>query len=286
MGGNRGVLRPDCSLLTRISRVTGRDAAIVHFPDRAVVGPVRWRSMWVTVLILAGSVIFEPIRLGLVVLLLNRKRPLVQLAVFLCGGFTMGLSVGVVALFALRSAPVVGHLTVAEVQVVSGLIVLLVAAALSMSAAATKVSVPVPAGVPSGMSAGGGGVDLLERPADAGLRRLAGRARGFLRSESLWVAWISGLGAALPSANYMGSIAAILASHAPPVAQVHALLAFNVVAFTVAELPILSYLIAPEQTRAFMAGLQTWLRSRTRRDAAALVAVGGALMLMLGLVNL
>jgi hypothetical protein len=35
-----------------------------------------------------------------------------------------------------------------------------------------------------------------------------------------------------------------------------------------------------------MAGLQTWLRSRTRRDAAALVAVGGVLMLTLGLVNL
>ena len=219
-----------------------------------------------------------------------------QLAAFLCGGFTMGLGVGLVALFALRTAPVVGHLTVPEVQVGSGLIVLLVAAALSMSAAAQKVSlavpmevpievpIEVPMEVPVGVSVGG--VDVLERPTDSGLRRLVELARGFLRGESFSVAGIAGLGAALPSANYMGAIAAILASHAPPVAQVQALLTFNVVAFTVAELPIISYLIAPEQTRAFMAGLQTWLRSRTRRDAAALVAVGGALMLMLGLVNL
>ena len=75
-----GVLRSGCRLLTRISQTMRRDAGIVDFPDRAAAGPVRWRCMWPTVLILAGSVIFEPIRLGLVVLLLNRRRPLVQLA--------------------------------------------------------------------------------------------------------------------------------------------------------------------------------------------------------------
>jgi hypothetical protein len=251
--------------------------------------------MWLTVLILAGSVIFEPIRLGLVVLLLNRRRPLVQLGAFLCGGFTMGLGVGLVVLFGLRTAPVVGHLTVAQVQVGSGLIVLLVAAALSVSSAAQKVAsrslaqvaAEVPAEVPAG-GVGGGltGVDLLELPMAGRLQRLTDRGRVFLQGESLYVAAVCGLGAALPSANYMGSLAAILASHAPPVAQVQALLAFNVVAFTVAELPIISYLVAPGRTKAFMAGLQTWLRSRTRRDAAALVAVGGVLMLTLGLVNL
>ncbi len=243
--------------------------------------------MWLTVLILAGSVIVEPIRLGLVVLLLNRRRPLVQLGAFLCGGFTMGLGVGLVVLFGLRTAPGIGHLTVAQVQVGSGLIVLLVAAALSVSTAAQKVSPRAPAQAAAEVPAGGvGGVDLVERPTASRLQRLSDRGRVFLQGESLYVAAVCGLGAALPSANYMGSLAAILASHSPPVAQVQALLAFNVVAFTVAELPIISYLVAPGRTRAFMAGLQTWLRSRTRRDAAALVAVGGVLMLTLGMVNL
>ncbi len=243
--------------------------------------------MWLTVLILAGSVIVEPIRLGLVVLLLNRRRPLVQLGAFLCGGFTMGLGVGLVVLFGLRTAPGIGHLTVAQVQVGSGLIVLLVAAALSVSTAAQKVSPRAPAQAAAEVPAGGvGGVDLVERPTASRLQRLTDRGRVFLQGESLYVAAVCGLGAALPSANYMGSLAAILASHSPPVAQVQALLAFNVVAFTVAELPIISYLVAPGRTRAFMAGLQTWLRSRTRRDAAALVAVGGVLMLTLGMVNL
>jgi len=239
--------------------------------------------MWTTVLILAGSVIFEPVRLGLVILLLNRRRPLAQLIVFLCGGFTMGVGVGLVVLFALRTAPVIGHLTVPEVQVGSGLIALLIAGALSASVTLQKAFPRVPA-----MAAvdGHGAVELLERPAESGLQRITGRARCFLQGDSLYVAGISGLGAALPSANYMGSMAAVLASHAAPIAQVQALLAFSLVAFTLAELPLISYLAAPRRTREFMAALQTWVRSRSRRDAAALVGAGGSFMLMLGLANL
>ncbi len=239
--------------------------------------------MWATVLILAGSVIFEPIRLGLVILLLNRRRPLLQLIAFLSGGFTMGVGVGLVVLFALRSAPVIGHLTVAEVQVGSAVIALLVAVVLSMTVPLRSVFARTPVAAAVG---GYGGVGLLERPPTGGLQRLTERARGFLQGDSLYVAGISGLGAALPSANYMGSMAAVLASHAPTVAQIQAVLAFNMVAFAVAELPLVSYLAAPQKTLALMAALQTWLRSRSRRDAAALMAVGGGFMLMLGLSNL
>lgn len=108
----------------------------------------------------------------------------------------------------------------------------------------------------------------------------------FLQGDSLYVAGVSGLGAALPSANYMGAMAAILASGATPATQALAVVTFNVVAFTVAEVPLVSYLAAPRKTRAFMAALQSWLRSRSRRDAALLVAAGGCLMLTLGLSNL
>ncbi|CPR10834.1 putative integral membrane protein [Mycobacterium bohemicum DSM 44277] len=234
--------------------------------------------MWSTVLILAGSVIFEPIRLGLVILLLNRRRPLLQLFVFLCGGLTMGLGVGLVVLFALRATPVIGHLTVAEVQVGCGLIALLIAVVLPANIVARKAVPGVPA-------AGAGAVAVLERPS-GGVQRLAERARSRLQGDALHVAAISGLAAALPSANYLGSMAAILASHAAPLTQVQALLAFNLVAFTVAELPLVGYLAAPQRTRALTAALQAWLRSPPRRDAAALVATGGCFMLALGLSHL
>ena len=132
----------------------------------------------------------------------------------------------------------------------------------------------------------GGGVLLLERTAPSGRQQPVDRARMFLRGDSLGVAAVSGMGASLPSANYMGSMAAILASHAAPVAQVQALVAFNLVAFTVAEIPLVGYLAAPRKTRAFMAALQNWLRSRGHRDIAVLVAAGGCFMLVLGVANL
>ncbi|MGD1240111.1 GAP family protein [Mycobacterium seoulense] len=242
--------------------------------------------MWITVLVLAGSVIFEPIRLGLVILLLSRRRPLLQLLVFLCGGFALGVGAGLVVLFVLRAAPVVGELSVSEVQIGSGLVALLIALALATSVSLRKRARPVPAGAALAGGGGDGGVLLLERTAPSGRQRLADRARTFLRGDSLSVAAVSGMGASLPSANYMGSMAAILASHAAPVAQVQALVAFNLVAFTVAEIPLIGYLTAPQKTRAFMAALQTWLRSRGHRDVAALVAAGGCFMLVLGLTGL
>ncbi|KCJ24703.1 hypothetical protein W017_01947 [Mycobacterium tuberculosis TB_RSA107] len=130
-----------------------------------------------------------------------------------------------------------------------------------------------------------GGRVLRESVPPSGAHKLAVRARCFLQGDSLYVAGVSGLGAALPSANYMGAMAAILASGATPATQALAVVTFNVVAFTVAEVPLVSYLAAPRKTRAFMAALQSWLRSRSRRDAALLVAAGGCLMLTLGLSN-
>lgn len=238
--------------------------------------------MWITVLVLAGSVIFEPIRLGLVVLLLSRRRPLMQLLAFLCGGFTMGVGVGLIVLFLLRTAPAVGHVSVAQVQIASGLVALLIAVTLATGVSARSRARPADAAV----GPGGTGVALLERPAPTGRRQLADRARIFLRRDSLCVAAVCGMGAALPSANYLGSMAAILASHAAALAQVQALVAFNLVAFTVAELPLIGYLAAPHQARAVMARLQIWLRSRGHRDIAALVAAAGCLMLVLGLTSL
>jgi hypothetical protein len=241
--------------------------------------------MWTTVLVLASSVIFEPIRLGLVVLMLNRRRPLMQLFVFLCGGFTMGAGVGLVVLFTLRATPLAGHFTVAKVQVTTGFFAVLIAVVLAANVSLRKLVRRAPAVSDAG-GGGGGGVALLERTPPSGPQKLTERTRYYLQGDSLYVAGISGLGAALPSANYMGSMAAILASHAAPVAQVQALLVFNLVAFTMAEIPLISYLAAPQKTRAFMAALQAWLRSRSQQGVAVMLAAGGCFILVLGLTNL
>jgi hypothetical protein len=251
------------------------------FQPKAAASQVRFPYMWTTVLVMALAVIFEPIRLGLAVLMLNRPRPMLQLFTFLCGGFTMGIGVGLVILFILRATPLAGNFTVPQAQIVAGLLALLVAVVLATNVLAHKVIRRVPANAAVG---GDGGVDLLEPP--SGLKKLSTRAQEFLQGDSLYVAGVSGLAVALPSANYLGAMAAILASGAGPAAQAQALLLFNVVAFTLVEIPLVSYLAAPQKTREFMAALQEWVRTRSHREFAVLLAAGGCFLLVLGLSSL
>ena len=128
-----------------------------------------------------------------------------------------------------------------RVQILIGLLVLVIAAAVA--------------------------VDLVgrlgSRPA-----KLAGRRRGLLNGNSLWVAGIAGLGIALPSVDYLAALAVILASGAAALTQVAVLVAFNVVAFALVEIPLLAYLVAPRPTARAMTALHEWIRSRRRRDVA------------------
>src|SRR6478735_879552 len=81
--------------------------------------------MWITLLVMAVAVSFEPFRIGMTVLMLNRPRPLVQLFAFLCGGFAMGVSVGLVVLFVVRSAVSPDQFTLPRVQLAIGILALL-----------------------------------------------------------------------------------------------------------------------------------------------------------------
>lgn len=216
--------------------------------------------MWITLLVMAVAVSLEPFRIGMTVLMLNRPRPIVQLLAFLAGGFAMGTSVGLVVLFLLRPA-VLGsaHFTLPKVQIVIGVLALLVAVVLAT------------------------GVRLRQSEQPG---RMSAQARRLANGNSPWVAALAGLGIALPSVDYLAALAVILASGSAAVTQVAALLMFNAVAFALVEIPLVAYLVAPDRTRAAMDALHRWLRSRRRRDVAALLAGVGGLLVIVGLVGL
>ncbi|MGB8403075.1 MAG: GAP family protein [Mycobacterium sp.] len=210
--------------------------------------------MWITLLVMAVAVSLEPFRIGMTVLMLNRPRPHLQLAVFLCCGFVMGLSVGAVVLYAipprlLQSA----HFTLPRVQIAIGLLALLAAAIV----AATKGN---------------------DRTLPSWLSRM-------LLGESLWIAGVAGLGIALPSVDYLAVLAVIAAAGLDASERLGALLTFNVVAFALVEIPLLAYLFAPQPTRAAMLSLNDWIRARRRHEVAALLAVVGVVLLAAGLIG-
>ncbi|MDV3126097.1 GAP family protein [Mycobacterium sp. 21AC1] len=223
--------------------------------------------MWITLLVMAAAVSLEPFRIGMTVLMLNRPRPLLQLLAFLAGGFAMGATVGVIVLFILRPALGSAHFTLPRVQLVVGAMTLAVAAAVAMGLVRPR----------PGWSAG---------PADGKPRQLMLRVRQLLSGHSLWTAGAAGLGIALPSVDYLAALALIVASGAAAGTQVGALLLFNVVAFGLVEIPLISYLVAPERTRAALSALHDWLRSRRRRHVAVLLAAVGCVLLAAGLIGL
>jgi hypothetical protein len=224
--------------------------------------------MWITLLAMAVAVSLEPFRIGMTVLLINRPRPGLQLLAFLAGGFAMGTTVGAIVLFVLRPALGSAHFTLPRVQIVVGAVVLVNAAL-------------VATGVVGGKRGDGstGRADRIVGP-------LATRTRQLVNGRSLWAAGVAGLGIALPSVDYVAALALIVASGAAAAIQFGALMLFNVVAFGLVEIPLLSYLVAPDRTRATLSALHDWLRSRGRRGVSALLAAIGCVLLGVGLAGL
>ncbi|WP_407686710.1 GAP family protein [Mycobacterium sp. HUMS_1102779] len=212
--------------------------------------------MLITILVMAVAVSLEPFRIGMTVLMLNRPRPLLQLLAFLCGGFAMGMTVGLAVLFVFRRILVRStYFTLPRVQILIGLLALLVAAVLAVRVATGR----------------------------SGSVRLPARTHRLLHGRSLWVAAVAGLGIALPSVDYLAALAVILASGAAAATQVGALLLFNAVAFAFVEIPLLAYLLAPRATRTSVAALHDWIRSRRRVEVAALLTVVGGVLLLAAL---
>jgi hypothetical protein len=221
--------------------------------------------VWITVLVMALAISLEPFRIGMTVLMLHRPRPVLQLGAFLCGGFAMGLTVGLVVLFAVRRELLAtAHVSLPRVQIGVGVLALLGAAYLAVRAVRRRCE--------------------PEQDSDPGpLSARAARLRG---GSSLWVAAAAGLGIALPSADYLAALAVILASGAAAATRVGALVAFHVVAFAPVEVPLAAYLLAPDSTRVTMAAVNDWIRSRRRFEVVALLAVVGGVLLTVGVAGL
>jgi type IV secretory pathway VirB2 component (pilin) len=223
--------------------------------------------MWITLLAMAVAVSLEPFRIGMTILMMNRPRPLLQLLAFLAGGFAMGIAVGVIVLFILRPALGSAHFTLPRVQIVVGVLLLINAAV-------------VATGVVGKRGDGSAG------PASRRFEPLAMRVRQLLNGCSLWTAGVAGLGIALPSVDYLAVLALIVASGAAASVQMGALLMFNVVAFGFVEIPLISYLVAPDRTRATLSALQDWLRTRRRSAVTILLIAVGCVLLGAGLTGL
>jgi hypothetical protein len=234
--------------------------------------------MWGTVLLLALVATADPVRNGTAALLCSRPRPMLNLLAFWFGGIVVSLLVGLGSLFVLHdfALTAIQHLasaaatsTVRHVQIAAGVVALLVAARILMCERARLAD----------------GVSSVVGPqpsAVGALSWLSTRARNTFEGGSLWVAFAAGLGAATP-VEYLVALVAILSSTAATSAQVSAVVVYTVVAFAIAEIPLVSHLAAPARTQEIMLQLHNWLQTRRRRIFAVIVAVAGILLMTTGM---
>lgn len=217
--------------------------------------------MWTTVLALAIAVNFDPTRIGFILVVLSRPRPILQLAAYLSGGVAMSLTVGVLVMFVVhRGLFSVPEFDAGTVQIVVGAVALLLAAFL-----ATNISVP---GLSRQRSSGGG---------------IAARFQGGALGHSPWVSGAMGVSTALPSVEYMALLVVIGASGAAAWSKALTLGVYLLVANTVSAVPLVSYAVAAEKTRSALESFQQWIRARRRRDFAVVLAAAGAVVLAIGI---
>jgi hypothetical protein len=241
--------------------------------------------MWSAVLALSLIAAIDPIRIGIVVLLISRPRPMVSLLAFWLGGMAAGIAAALVLVVYLRDLTLsvmrallsaIGSPAAAHVRLAIGVLVLLIA---GLIAARFRVRQHAPVR----RTGEEGSVLVLEPDTRNGSSRLSIRRQ--LEGGSLAVAFIAGIGWATPPVEYLAAIIAILASGAAATAQVSAALMFTLVAFAVAEIPLMSYLAMPEKTVAVVQRLHDWIRARRQAILAVFVCTFGVLLVVSGAGN-
>jgi hypothetical protein len=239
--------------------------------------------MCTTVIVLSLLAAIDPVRIGITALLVSRPRPMLNLFAFWLGGIAAGIGAAFAVLLLLRdftlsvmrvvvsaaSGPIVVYIQVAIGVLAVSLAALLVA----RFWARQRAPVPVTGGESS--------VLLREPNTPTGSRRLS--IRGPLEGGSLVVAFVAGLALATPPVEYMAAIIAIVASEPTAAAQVGAALMFTFVAFTVVEVPLITYLTTPARTLAVVQRLNDWISERRQAIPAVVVGALGFLLLVTGM---
>jgi Sap, sulfolipid-1-addressing protein len=229
--------------------------------------------MWAAVLMMALGAATDPFRMGLVFLLMSRRRPLANLLAFWLGGMTTGIGLAMAVLLAVHDfalvvvqnlTSTVGGFVSGRTEVTIGVLVLLAAVYV-----ATRHRKPVPVG------GGDASAPTLQPSTPTVFSWVSARARGMLTGGFIWPAYLAGIGSVTPPVESVVVFTIIMASGATIGFQVGAFVAWTVVVLAIVEIPLVSYLMAPDKTQAMMLRLQNWTQAhRWQVFQVGLVSLG------------
>ncbi len=247
--------------------------------------------MWTAVLFFGLGLAMDPLRLGLVAVVLSRQRPMPNLAAFWLGGMVAGIGLGLAVLILFRSIALtaiehmgttlsnlrssVAILNGGGLQVTLGvLILLLVGGFVARQRVRDRVGV-----------GGASSVMVQQRPPNKFVR-LAGRSQDMLKRGAVWPAFLVGLGSATPPVECVMLLTVIMASGAAITTQMVAFVVFVFLVLAVVEIPLITYLVMPQRTEAMMLRLDGWLCKHRRRIFQIMLTVTGVILLVNGVGSL
>jgi hypothetical protein len=258
--------------------------------------------MWSSVLVMAlGAGLltgFDPMRLGITLLVISRPRPVQNLLAYGVGNLIACLFTVVLPLTVLHVTPAfktfVESLATSSIarhiQVGIGLLALFIAAVLIVRSLArrgqrTRVmaadgnTLVLDSGAPSPIERLLGRAQNARAEGGSAISRLFGRAYNAWENGSLWISWVIGLASGPPLDGVLFLIAFIVASGVAIGAQASAAIAFVVGMLAVVELTLVCYLAKPARTQAIVQRLHDWARAHRQKILIAMCTVGGVALL-------
>jgi hypothetical protein len=224
-------------------------------------------------LVLALDAALYPTLLAAVVILLSQPRRRVLLTAYLAGGLTIsiGLGMGIVAVLGSSGAVKSSSSGVSWItDLAVGGLALLLAVALATQA----------------------DVRFKERrrakhprkPVDPDEEKQEPMSQRILARGSVPIVFMAALAINLPGAAYLVALKDIAAAHHSTGSDIALIVAFNLVMFMLAEIPLAGLVLAPERTVGLVHRANGWFSANSRQIATGLCAVLGAFLIARGIV--
>jgi uncharacterized membrane protein YedE/YeeE len=223
--------------------------------------------------VLAFTAALNPKLLAIDLLLIENRRPRAMFLCVLLGGFTVGMTVGLLDVLVFHLDAISSQKTVsAGVDLALGLLLLAAGALVATGRLHGRRKQPVPAG--------GGQPDTPQK------EKKDGWTERLLAEPRLGLAILIGALCGIPGAAYLSGLHILITSKSSTANQVVGVILFVLIEFLLIIIPFAFLELWPEATKAFLKRSQQWLAGHTRQLIAYTALILGAYLTVSALVRL
>jgi Sap, sulfolipid-1-addressing protein len=223
--------------------------------------------------VLAFTAALNPKLLAIDLLLIENRRPRAMFLCILLGGFTVGITIGLLDVLVFHLDAISSQKSVsAGVDLALGLLLLAVGALVATGRLHGRRKQPVPA-------EGG-------QPGAPEKEKKDGWAERMLAEPRLGLALLIGAVCGIPGAAYLTALHNLIAGKYSTATQVAGVVVFVLIEFLLIIIPFAFLELRPQATKAFLKRSQQWLVGHTRQLIAYTALILGAYLAVSALVRL